>query len=104
MEYDFVLDPQHGVKHPAADACSRITTKETDDFDINNDICIIIISTSAQIRFSKVYYTSPEATPTEPSRPQVSTIVKLLSAQGTNANCGNIRPTVGIPGQSFNID
>lgn len=77
MEYDFDTVYRAIVKHQAADALKRPPTKRTDDFDINDEISVMVVATRAQKRLTKVLDDPPEPIHIETNEPKIAFLVEF---------------------------
>lgn len=60
MEYKFDIIHKDGAKHQAADAVSRLNTKETDDSDNYDHIPLMAIAMHEQRRLGESNNNTPE--------------------------------------------
>lgn len=104
MELDFYLMHQGSVIRQVADTVSRLLTGGTDDVDIDNEIPIIVVTTSAQEKLSRVTNSMLKKTHNETSKPQLQPRNKFITAQCIDAFCDKIRRAVRIPGSLFTFD
>lgn len=103
IEYVFEINHTAGAKHQAADASSRRKTKETDESDIDGDIPVMEVTTSARSGRNKLVDTMPEKTLNDTKGPTLPKLEKFRSAQSNDAYYGKIRPTTRKPGSSSNL-
>lgn len=69
MEYYFDIAHRTGVKHQAADVLSRLRTRGTDQFDINDEISVMVVTTRVQMKLTKVQENAPKETHIETDEP-----------------------------------
>lgn len=71
--------------------------KETDDLEVEEDILVMAVTTTARSRQKILVYTTPEKALIKEMEPALSTLEEVLSARNTDAYCIRARPTVGVP-------
>lgn len=104
MENEFDIVHRVGFNHPTVDALLVLFAKGTYESDIKYVIPVFVVETRAQQRLTEVPEDTPEQTDVMTNEPQLPTLVKFMGAQGTDAYCDSVRPTVGIPGSPFDFD
>lgn len=92
-----------GVKVQAADALPRPPTEETDDSDIDDDIPVISVGTSAQSRLGEVTCTTPDKALMKTKEPNLPTLDEFCCTQNTESCCDKVWPTVEILGLSLDF-
>lgn len=104
MEYNFDIIHCTGVKHQKTDVLCRLPTEQMNNFNINDDISVLVVTTHTQTKVNRVKDNTATKTYIETNESQLPTLGEFISAQGTDDYCEEIRPTVGKPGFSFNFD
>lgn len=104
MEYDFEKIHKSCIKHHVADALSRLNNKETDYFDMEDDVLLMAVHTRARSQQNKSADCTLEKTLNETEEPTLATLEELLCAHITNIYCDKTRCTVGILRLAFNFD
>lgn len=93
MYYYFKIVRRPGVKQQPSNSLSRLGIERTYESDIEEDIPVTSVLTSAQSRQINLVDTTPEQTVNDTKEPTLSLLEEFLRAQRTHPYCDNIWPT-----------
>lgn len=101
MQHKWSIVHGAGIKEQPIEAQSRLPTKRTHEYDINDDITVITSTTHVQKYLNEFSDSTPENTKIETNEPNILTFSEFINAQGTEPYWSKIGPTVGISSSSF---